>query len=67
MRGEILAEKNKRAGPNKAVQGGKLGKINKRTIVCIQCLINVQGGILAKKDKRAGPNKHAGGNFGPKK
>jgi len=28
-----LAKKNKCAGPNKTIQGGKLGKINKRTIV----------------------------------
>ena len=33
VQGGILAQKNKRAGPNKAVQGGKFGKINKRTIV----------------------------------
>ena len=57
MQGGILAQKNKRAGPNKAVQGGKFGKINKHTIVEIQSLINVQGGILVQKNKRAGPNK----------
>ena len=56
-----MAQKNKRAGPNKAMQGGKLGKINKHTIVEIQSLINVQGGILVQKNKRAGPNKRAGG------
>ena len=31
--GGNFGSKNKRAGPNKAVQGGKFGKINKRTIV----------------------------------
>ena len=56
MQGGSLAQKNKRAGPNKAVQGENLGK-NKHTIVEIQSLINVQGGILVQKNKRAGPNK----------
>ena len=57
VQGGILVQKNKRAGPNKTVHGGKLGKINEHTIVEIQSLINVQGGILVQKNKRAGPNK----------
>ena len=65
LAGGILAQKNKRAGPNKAVQGGKFGKINKHAIVEIQSLINVQGGILVQKNKRAGPNKAVqGGKLG---
>ena len=57
VQGGIKAQKNKCAGPNKAVLRGKLGKMIKHTIVEIQSLINVQGGILVQKNKCAGPNK----------
>ena len=49
LQGEFWPKKNKRAGPNKAVQGGKFGKINKNTIVETQSLINVQGEFWPKK------------------